>query len=86
MACQGEQRPPDTAGRELARTASTFMQEAQESGDVRDIYRLAGMASSLNTAARELCQRCFRWTYGGMEVSLPAGRIVLIRQCAFGSG
>jgi hypothetical protein len=36
--------------------ARIFMQEAQESGDVRDIYRLAGMASSLNSAARELCR------------------------------
>jgi hypothetical protein len=35
--------------------AITFMQEAQESGDVSDIYRLAGMASSLNFAARDLC-------------------------------
>jgi hypothetical protein len=35
--------------------AGTLMHEAQESGNVRDIYRLAGMASSLNFAARELC-------------------------------
>ena len=45
----------------LARTARwrararTFMHEAQESADVCDIYRLAGMASSLNFAARDLC-------------------------------
>jgi hypothetical protein len=32
------------------------MREAQESGNVRDIYRLAGMASSLDFAARELCR------------------------------
>jgi hypothetical protein len=36
--------------------ARTLMQEAQESGNVRDIYWLAGMASSLNSAARELCR------------------------------
>jgi hypothetical protein len=36
--------------------AKTFMHEGEESGDVRDIYRLAGMASSLNFAARELCR------------------------------
>jgi hypothetical protein len=35
--------------------ARTFMHEAEESGNVRDIYRLAGMASSLDFAARELC-------------------------------
>jgi hypothetical protein len=33
----------------------TLMHEAQESSNVRDIYRLAGMASSLNFAARDLC-------------------------------
>jgi hypothetical protein len=32
--------------------ARTFMHEAQESGNVRDIYRLAGMASSLDRRAR----------------------------------
>jgi hypothetical protein len=36
--------------------AKTFMHEGEESGDVRDVYRLAGMASSLNFAARELCR------------------------------
>jgi hypothetical protein len=36
--------------------ARTYMREARESGNVRDIYRLAGMASSLDFAARELCR------------------------------
>jgi len=31
------------------------MHEAQESTNIRDIYRLAGMASSLDFAARDLC-------------------------------
>jgi hypothetical protein len=35
--------------------AITFMHEVQESGNVRDIYRLAGMPSLLNFAALELC-------------------------------
>jgi hypothetical protein len=35
--------------------AQTFRHEAKESDSVRDIYRLAGMASSLDCAARELC-------------------------------
>jgi len=35
--------------------ARTFRREAEES-DSRDIYRLVGMASSLDFAARELCQ------------------------------
>jgi hypothetical protein len=35
--------------------ARTYRHEAQESNDVRDIYRLAGMASTLDFAARELC-------------------------------
>jgi hypothetical protein len=37
------------------RRARAFKREAKESGSVRDIYRLAGMASSLDFAARELC-------------------------------
>jgi len=48
--------------------ARTYMHEAQESGNVRDIYRLAGMASSLNFAARELC-----WT---ANADPSAGRCV----------
>jgi hypothetical protein len=36
--------------------ARSYMREAQESGNVRDIYCLAGMASSLDFAARELCR------------------------------
>jgi hypothetical protein len=36
--------------------SATFMRESQESGNVRDIYRLAGVAASLNSAARELCR------------------------------
>jgi hypothetical protein len=35
--------------------ARTYMHEAQECSNVRDVYRLAGMASSLNFAARDLC-------------------------------
>jgi hypothetical protein len=35
--------------------ARTLMHEAHESGNVRDTYRLAGMTSSLNFAARDLC-------------------------------
>jgi len=31
------------------------MREAEASGNVREIYRLVGMASSLDLAARELC-------------------------------
>jgi hypothetical protein len=34
--------------------AQTFRHEAKESSSLRDIYRLAGMASSLDYAAREL--------------------------------
>jgi hypothetical protein len=37
------------------RRARTFRRQAEESSSVRDIYRLAGMASSLDFAARELC-------------------------------
>jgi hypothetical protein len=36
--------------------ARTYMREACSSGNVRDIYRLVGMASSLDFAARELCR------------------------------
>ncbi len=35
--------------------ARTFRREAAESGNIRDIHRLAGMASSLDFAARDLC-------------------------------
>jgi len=35
--------------------ARTYMQEAHESGNVRDIHRFAGMASSLEFAVRDLC-------------------------------
>ncbi len=35
--------------------ARTFRREAAESGNIRDIRRLAGMASSLDFAARDLC-------------------------------
>jgi hypothetical protein len=45
--------------------ARTYMHEAHESRNVRDIHRLAGMASSLEFAARDLC-----WT---ADVNLSAG-------------
>ena len=35
--------------------AREFMREAEASGNVRDIYRLVGMAASLYLAAREVC-------------------------------
>jgi hypothetical protein len=47
------------------------MHEAHESGNVRDIHRLAGMASSLEYAARDLCWTADVDPSAGLPVANP---------------